>query len=321
MNKKRRLVIMVIAVATVLFLASSCTTSTNNQPIITSLEAEGALVVPSGSVQVVCTASDPDGDELSYNWSASAGEAGGDGDTVIWTAPASEGSYSVAVVVTDGHGGEVMDYVAITVRTNDPPTIGSLIADAEWTSPSGTLQVTCTASDPDGDELSYEWSTSGGDISGTGSVASWSAPQEVGTYSVTVVVRDGYGGEATGSVSLSVTLGTSPTIERMCISPKGHIYLRESTAGCDYDVWKEKGYDIECIVSDTSGGVSYEWSCTGGSISGQGSMITWTAPNQLSVAVTVTVTVRNVVDQMTETIDLCVPSCTCGSWGLELGCK
>lgn len=322
MNKKRCLVITVIAVAAVLILASSCTTPTNQEPIITSLEAEAGWTAPSGSLQVVCTASDPDGDELSYNWSTSAGEVNGDGDTAMWTAPASEGSYSVAVVVADGHGGEVMDYVAITVRINNPPTIASLTAGAEWTTPSGSVQVTCTASNSDGDELSYGWTATAGSISGTGTVVNWIAPQAVGTYNITVVVKDGYGGEATRSVSCSVTLGTPPTIEKLCVTPRGHIYLRESTAGCDYDVWKEKEYDIACIVSDTSGGVSYEWSCTGGSISGEGSMITWTAPNQLSVAVTVTVTVRNVVDaEVTESMDLCVPSCTCGSWGLESGCK
>jgi hypothetical protein len=322
MNRKRCLVITAIAAATVLFLTSSCTTSTNNEPIIASLEPEAEQVVPLGSVQVVCTASDPDGDELSYDWWASAGEIDGAGDTVTWVAPASEGSYSVAVEVTDGHGGEVTDYVTITVRANNPPTITSLAADAEGTTPSDSLQVTCTASDPDGDELSYGWTATAGTISGTGPVVIWTAPQEVGTYSVTVVVKDGYGGEDTRSVSVSVALGTPPTIEKLCVTPKGHIYLRKSTAGCDYDVWKEKEYDIACIVSDTSGEVSYGWSCTGGSISGEGSMVAWTAPNQLSVAITVTVTVRNVLDdEVTESIDLRVPSCTCGSWGLESGCK
>jgi hypothetical protein len=313
---------LIILAAAVLFSASSCTTPTNHQPIITSLETEAEWTIPLGSLQVTCIASDPDGDELSYDWSASAGEVSGDGDTVTWVAPATEGSYGVAVTVSDGRGGEVMDYVTIAVRTNNAPTIAGLIADADWTTPSGSVQVTCTASDLDGDELSYDWSASGGDISGTGAVVNWTAPQEVGTYNVTVMVTDGYGGEATRSVSLGVTIGTMPTIEQLCVAPKGHIYLRENTAGHDYDVWKEKEYDIECIVSDASEVVSYEWSCTGGSISGEGSLITWTAPNELSIAVTVTVTVRNVLDdEVTRSIDLWVPSCTCGSWGLELGCK
>jgi hypothetical protein len=322
MDRKRYLVIAAITVVTVLFLASSCTTSTNNQPIIASLEPEAEQVVPLGSLQVVCTASDPDGDELSYEWSASAGEVSGDGYTATWTAPASEGSYSVAVVVTDGHGGEVTGYVTITVRANNPPTIASLTAGAEWTIPSGNVQVTCSASDTDGDELSYGWTASAGSISGTGAVVSWTAPQAVGTYNITVVVTDGYGGEAAGSVSLSVAPGIPPTIEKLCVAPKGHIYLRESGAGCDYDVWKQKEYDIECVVSDTSGQLFYDWSYTAGNVSGSGANITWTAPNETLVDVTVTVIVSDIAgNSVAENMVFHVPVCTCGSWGLELGCK
>jgi hypothetical protein len=308
-------------VAAVLFLASSCTTSNNNPPIITSLEPDAEGVVPLGSIQVICSASDTDGDELSYDWSASAGDIDGVGDTATWTAPTSEGSYSVAVVVTDGRGGQATDYVPITVRANNPPAITSLTASIEWTTPSGSVQVTCTASDPDGDELTYDWSATGGDIPSTGSATIWTAPGEVGMYDITVAVADGYGGEDTRSLSLGVTIGTMPSIEQLCITPEGHIYLRESTAGYDYDVWRGKEYDIECVVSDTSG-VVYEWSCTGGNISGEGSLITWIAPNELSTVATVTVTVHNVLDdEVTESLDLHVPSCTCGSWGLGSGCK
>jgi hypothetical protein len=300
----------------VLLLASSCTTVANHRPIITNLEAEAKWIVPLGSLQVMVTASDPDGDELSYNWAASGGEINGGGDTAIWTAPNSEGYYNVTVTVTDGHGGEIMDYITITVRANEPPTVTSLVAGTDWTTPTGSLQVMCTASDPDGDELSYEWATTGGDISGTDSAVNWTAPQEVGTYDVIVVVRDSHGEEDTEKVSLSVVLGTPLTIENLIVTAKGHHYLRESIYGYDYDVWKEMEYDIECVVSDTSRGVSYEWSCTGGSISGEGSMIIWTAPNLLLDAVTVTVTARNVAnDEVSESIDLYLPPCACGPWG------
>ncbi len=205
MNRKRRLVIMVIVAAAVLFLASSCTTSTNRQPIITSLEAEAERTTPSSSLQVMCSASDPDGDQLGYIWSASTGEISGDGDTVTWAAPLSEGSYSVAVMVTDGRGGEVTDYVTVAVRVNKPPIISSLVAGADWTTPSGTIQVTCTASDPDGAELSHEWSASGGSITGTGAAVNWTAPGQVGMYNITVVVTDSQGEEDTGLIYLSVS--------------------------------------------------------------------------------------------------------------------
>ena len=115
MNKKRCLAIMAVMAATVLFLASSCTTPGNHQPIIASLEAEADWAVPSSSLQVACTASDPDGDQLGYIWSASGGEVNGAGATINWTAPPAEGSYDITVTVTDGRGGQVMNQVTITV--------------------------------------------------------------------------------------------------------------------------------------------------------------------------------------------------------------
>ena len=263
----------------------------------------------------MCTASDLDGDELSYNWSASGGGINGEGATVNWTAPDSVGSFNVTVTVTDGRGGEVMSQVTIIVRANRPPTITSLVADADWTLPSGSIQVTCTASDPDGDELSYEWTASGGDISGTGAVVNWTAPEKVGIYHITVIVTDGHGEEDTRSVILSVATGTPPIIEDLIVTAKGHKYLKESTTGYyDYKVWKTKEYDIECITSDTNGELVYEWSCDGGDISGEGYMITWTAPNPPGILdVTVTVIVSDTAgNSVGKTIVFNVPFCACG---------
>jgi hypothetical protein len=312
MNKRRCLAIMAVMVAIVLFLAASCTEPGNHEPIITSLEAEAALAAPSGSLQVSCTASDPDGDVLGYMWSASGGEISGAGATVTWTAPLAEGSYDITVTVIDGQGGQVTDQVTITVRANEPPTIASLVADADWTTPSGAVQVTCTASDPGGDELSYEWSASGGEISGAGGIVTWTAPQEVGIYNVTVVVTDGYGGSDTGTVPISVVTGQAPTIESLLVTAD-HCYLKTYSWG--YKVGKLQVYHIECIVSGTSGAVSYEWSRTGGSISGAGSLITWTAPNE-SVDVTVTVKVTDIVGKpVSKSVLLQVVDCSPCTFG------
>jgi hypothetical protein len=175
-----------------------------------------------------------------------------------------------------------------TTVANRRPIITSLEAEAEWTAPSGSLQVTCTASDPDGDELSYEWTTTGGDISGTGAVLIWTAPEEVGMYDITIVVTDSQGGEDTGLLTLTASNGPPPTIENLIVTAKEPKYLKETTTG--YKVGKTKEYDIECIASDTNGELAYEWSCDGGEISGEGSLITWTAPD-MSGNVTVTVKV------------------------------
>jgi hypothetical protein len=167
------------------------------------------------------------------------------------------------------------------------PVITSLEAEAEWTDPLDSLQVTCTASSPDGYELSYEWSTTGGNITGTGPEVTWTAPEEVGMYDITVVVDDGQGREATGLIALIASNGTPPIIEGLSVTAE-HPYLKETTTG--YKVAKTYDYNIECIASNTSGELVYEWLCDGGEISGEDSLITWTTPNtKCDVTVTVKV--------------------------------
>jgi len=293
-NRRRYLLIVGVVAAAVLLAILLHTMLGNEPPAIFALGAEPNSVIPSASCQVACHATDPDGDELSYGWSASGGRITGEGAVVNWTAPDSPGSYSVAVTVTDVRGGEDTDQITITVRTTgNPPVITSLLADAAWATPSGGLQVTCTASDSDGDELSYEWSASGGNISSTGGTANWTAPQKLGIYNVTVVVTDSYDGSDTGTLPISVVTGQAPSIEALPVTAD-HCYLKTVSGG--YKVGKGQKYYIECIVSDMSESV-YDWSWTGGSISGEGSAITWTAPNE-SVDVTVTVVVSDIVGNM-----------------------
>jgi len=175
-----------------------------------------------------------------------------------------------------------------TTPTNRRPIITSLEAEAEWAAPLGNLQLTCTASDPDGDELSYEWITTGGDISGTGAAAIWTAPEEVGVYEITVVVDDGHGGKDIGFLTLITSNGRPPSIQNLIVTAKEPKYLKTTSTG--YKVGKTKEYYIECIASGMNGELVYEWSCNGGEIFGAGSLITWTAPDT-SGYVTVTVKV------------------------------
>jgi FlaG/FlaF family flagellin (archaellin) len=197
--------------------------------------------------------------------------------------------------------------LSCTPVDNYPPVITSLEAAADWTAPLGSLNVTCTASDRDGDELSYNWSANGGNITGTGPEVTWTAPEEIGVCDITVVVNDGHDGEDTRSAILIVANGTLPIIENLIVTAE-HKYLKKTTTG--YKVGKGKEYDIECISSNTSGELVHEWVCDGGDISGEGSTITWTAPNTAG-DVTVTAIVFDVAGNMdNESIVFKVVSCT-----------
>ena len=289
MNKKRLIVITVIvAVIVVAAMALAIQfrpTQANHPPTIISLEARPEKVTSGASCQIVCNATDPDGDQLSYEWSASGGQITGQGATVTWTAPQLIDSYDIVVRVTDGRGGEATHQITIEVRVNRSPTITSLVADADWTLPSGNINVTCNATDPDGDEPSYEWMASGGNITGTGTRVVWTAPEQVGAYNITVVVTDGYGGSDTATLPVTVVTGQPPIIEELKVTTicrDGKYKLK--TDNSKFKVEENLDYDIECLVADASTELSYKWSCTAGQIAGDGPRITWTTPNNPSTS-------------------------------------
>jgi len=203
--------------------------------------------------------------------------------------------------------------LASSCTDNRQPVISSLAAEANWTTPLGSLQVTCNASDYDGDELSYNWSASGGELTGTGPEVTWTAPEEIGGYDITVVVDDGQDSNDTGSLILIAANGTLPIIENLIVTAREPKYLKETSWG--YKVGKEKEYDIECIASNTSGELVFEWLCDGGEISGEGSIITWTAPN-ISCDITVTVVVFDTIGYMdNESVFFEVVSCSSCTFG------
>jgi len=109
------------------------------------------------------------------------------------------------------------------------------------------------------------------------------------------VVDDGHDGKDMGFLTLITSNGPPPIIEDLIVTAKEPKYLKTTTTG--YKVGKIKEYYIECIASDPDSELSelgYEWSCDGGEISGEGFIITWTAPDT-SGYVTVTVIVFDII--------------------------
>jgi len=310
---------LAIAVVAIFFTAGCA--PVNHQPTITSIEAMPEAIYPSGSCQIECAASDDDGDELSYEWSAGKGHIDGDGAIVAWNAPESEGIYSVTVKVTDGNDGEASNSIAISVRDNNPPIIVSLTADTDWVEPSNSCQIECVASDDDGDELSYEWSADGGDISGTNSVVTWTAPETTGLCNIAVVVTDGHGEEDTALLAITVALNPPPIIEDLVVTSEQPKYVKRGEENPDrYKILKSKSCEIECVVTNASDELTYEWACGGGEISGEGSVVTWIAPPDRD-AVTIAATVSNAEGEVaSKNIVFEVETCSCSlkNWGQEV---
>ncbi len=154
---------LIITLILLTILCGSCL-SPNGAPVISGMEAEKNYLYTAESCMIRAVASDPDGDELSYQWTTTSGDIYVQSASAIWTAPDTEGTYTITVMVTDGRGGEAAMTLSLGVRLNKPPVIMNLVADPTSCRPAQSVSIKCIAYDPSGDELSYQWTTTDGDI-------------------------------------------------------------------------------------------------------------------------------------------------------------
>jgi outer membrane protein OmpA-like peptidoglycan-associated protein len=87
-----------------------------NRPPTVRAQCDPCTVVVGGTSTVTGVGQDPDGDTLTYRWSAPAGTFQNAGiPRTVWTAPQTEGPVPATVTVNDGHGGTASDSVTIQV--------------------------------------------------------------------------------------------------------------------------------------------------------------------------------------------------------------
>ncbi len=179
---------------------------TNYPPRIKSLSSEDTLLVFGDSTNIYCTAEDIDGNPLSYQWQVSGGSYTGSGSEINWQAPAAAGTYLIICTVNDGQDGTASDSILIDVTEfiNYDPVITGMTAHPRKINPGSDSQITCYASDPDGDSLTYAWYPGSGTINGIGAEVAWTAPITEGNYYIGCLVSDGRGGEAIDSIGVSV---------------------------------------------------------------------------------------------------------------------
>jgi hypothetical protein len=277
-----RLALALAMLAVVAVFGSACggapteptdTEQTNRNPVINSLSGNPSSIVTGDISRITCAASDPDGDQLSYNWSATGGSITGTAEIVNWTAPGTAGTYSISATVTDGRGGTAIESYTITVTAvttdteNRPPVIVNISATPESVEPQKGSTLTCEATDPDGDPLSYEWWSKHGRIEGTGKTVTWMAPPELGRYEIEIIVRDNRYGNAVGTCTVNVTVNKPPEITDIRAQPAVILIEQNST--------------ITCEAQDPEGKpLTYNWSSPEGSLSGSGNSVTWTAPGR-----------------------------------------
>jgi hypothetical protein len=97
----------------------SLTVVANNSPAISSMNLSATSVGPGGSVIASGAASDPDGDPVSYKWTADGGTITGTGQNVTWMAPqvspGEQSEYRIQLTVEDGKGGSDVRVATVTI--------------------------------------------------------------------------------------------------------------------------------------------------------------------------------------------------------------
>ena len=178
----------------------------NYPPRIKSLAADRTIILLGEDANIYCTAEDRDNDSLSYLWFASSGIINGSEANVVWSAPNITGSYNIFCSIEDVYGNQVSDSINIEVveYINQSPIINSISSDPRKIHIGTSSQLVCSAIDPDGDELSYSWSSLQGSFSGNGSQIMWTSPGQIGNYFLNCTVEDGRGGVTIDSIEVSV---------------------------------------------------------------------------------------------------------------------
>jgi hypothetical protein len=241
---------------------------TNTPPSVSRVSASPSSLDEGSSTSLSVTASDPDGEPLTYVWTQSpavpAGTFGTEtGAARTWTAPilSRNTRFTLKVTVSDGRGGMAEGTVEVDVA-NVPALNRTPVVDASITLPNARLvagdavDLTLGAVDPDRDPLTYSWATVPAGL-GTfsnprASVAQWRSPdlQADTAYTLQVTVSDGTA-SVTRSVQVPVHVPTyaadiqplwSPTCTT-CHSGSGSLNL---DAGSSYASLVNKNGSASC---------------------------------------------------------------------------
>jgi gliding motility-associated-like protein len=136
--------------------------ATTNQPPAISAGPDKSLFLPTNSVVISGSASDPDG-TVTTLWTKISGPVSAtllnENTTVLTVSDLVEGIYVFRLTGTDDDGATAFDEVRVTVNpeaTNQPPTANAG-TDKSIKLPANSLTITGNGTDPDGTVTEYLW--------------------------------------------------------------------------------------------------------------------------------------------------------------------
>ncbi|GBF40483.1 FG-GAP repeat protein [Leptospira johnsonii] len=282
----------------------------NAAPIIDSLVASTNRVAPSSSINLNSTAHDPNpSDTLTYLWSSTGGSFNNSNIlNPVWTSPSTPGQYTITLTVSDPLGasaslsftadvqlGYGTGYGSINVGSNSSPFVTNIISDPSSIAPGASTNISLTAFDPDGNTISYSWSSSCAgsfdDANAQNPVFTASSSASLGPCTLSVSLSDGNGGSNLGyftiQISQTQTVNLAPQIlssfqTGLALDPSGTMVFRVTATD-------PENTPVSFAWNSSSGTVGTPTNTINGNLTT--SEIVWTAPtcgSNLQVSVTVT---------------------------------
>lgn len=282
----------------------------NAVPVIDAVALSSSNLAPGATLSAKATAHDPNpSDTITYAWSVSPAKDGFSAPSAAgtnWTAPVSEGDQTLVLTVTDNHGASTTASMVVhvsasngsgqadvEVRFNAWPVVTDLVAAPGYLVLGAATSLTVSASDADGDVLSYAWaSTCGGGVFSAPTAASTSFTLPLGASAAScdfaVTVDDGRGGSTTGRTTLPV--GKPLTITAPIITGSFQSVVAVGPGG---------KVTFSVAASDPQGSaLGFHWASVTGSFASQvdgagSSQVVWSAPATASASYTVSVIVTD----------------------------
>ena len=265
--------------------ASDVDTLQGNSPPVAS--AQSVTVAEDGSRAITLSATDADGDSLSYTIESppTHGALSGVAPNLTYTPTANySGSDSFTFRASDGTLSSVATVTISVTPVNDQPVA---LSQAVSTAEDVALSITLGATDADGDALTYTIVTppTRGTLTGTGAARTYTpSPNLSGPDSLTFVVSDGVLQSAPATVAITVNaVNDAPTV----INPIADVSVNGDGTSAAVDV-SSVFTDVESGTGLTLSAVSSDPTLVGATFSGSTLNLQLT-PNRGGTA---TVTVR-----------------------------
>jgi outer membrane protein OmpA-like peptidoglycan-associated protein len=190
-------------------VSCSSQVTVNRRPVAPTVSVEPATfsLLPGESANLRCVASDPNNSTLTYAWTVNGTPLAAQGPNVTFGSEGrNPGSYDVTCTVSNGDlSASASSKGTIRERPNQVPTISCQTTTVSVAS-GASVELRASASDPDGDQLTYNWSSPAGAVGGNGSTTNFNASGvRAGSYTVTVGVDDGRGGKASCNMTVNVS--------------------------------------------------------------------------------------------------------------------